>query len=384
MFSIKVAMRFLTAKKTQTLFIILGFAIGISVNIFVGSLIQSLQNNLINTTVGNQPHIIITSIDPTKDIPIDEISGKLSDVSGIKSIAPIHDTRAFIINVNPESPDDVLLRGVDLENANEIYGFYDNGKFMGNKPNNDREIILGKNLMENLDLDLGDMLEMKLDPSPYKPNVTTKVVGYFDLGVDVINELWVLSDYNTVNEVANITDSKITSINIQVYDVFSADIIASEISEKISNNNLLIENWKDTNENLLNGLEAQSQSTLLIETFVLLAVVIGITSILGISVLQKRRQLGILKAMGLKNFNAALIFLVQGLFIGLLGSIFGVVIGFFLIYGFNNFAGVFEITLDLWLSIRTVIIAVISATVAATIPAKQSSKLEIIDIIRNN
>ncbi|MCY3414416.1 MAG: ABC transporter permease [Candidatus Heimdallarchaeota archaeon] len=388
MYTLSVAIRFLSSKKSQTFLIILGFAIGISVNIFVGSLIQSLQDDLIQTTVGTQPHITISPVNTTDMIEnYDDILATIDEVDGISKVATSLDARAFIVNVNPDSPDDVILRGVDPTKANAIYDFYNSEKFVGNPISGDNQVLIGLDLAESLEVENGDELVIKTNPI-LNENTTVTIAGVFDLGVAELNSLWVIGNQNTVEGIADV-QAKITSINLQVDDIFAADTIADELKAKIDDDTLEIVNWKETNESLLSGLQAQSSSTNIIQVFVLLAVVIAITSILGITVLQKSRQIGILKAMGLDDRGSAMIFLFEGLILGMLGALLGVGVAAFLIWGFNTFAGgensgLFNIVMDTSFVINTVIIAIISSGVASLLPAKNSSKMEVIDIIRNN
>lgn len=389
MFTLSIATRFLTSKKSQTILIIMGFAVGISVNIFVGSLIQSLQNNLIQTTVGTQPHITISHQNQSEMIEnYNPLIDKISSISGITKIATALDVRAFIMNIHPNSPDDIVLRGFNLNDANKIYDFYNSETFTGSKPTNSSQILIGKTLSENLEVSIGDKLVIKMDPNPSKPNQTLIISGIFDLGVTQINSLWVIVNQQTAENLANVS-SAITSINIQVDNIFSADTIASEIKTKLQDNSLQITNWKETNAQLLSGLSAQSSSTTIIQIFVLLAVVIGIASILGITVIQKSRQIGILKAMGLNDRGSALVFLFEGLIIGSLGSLVGLGLAAGLIWSFNTFAGgseagLFDIIIEPQFAIQTIIIAIIASILASLIPARNSSKMEVIEIIRNN
>jgi lipoprotein-releasing system permease protein len=102
----------------------------------------------------------------------------------------------------------------------------------------------------------------------------------------------------------------------------------------LNNSGITVDNWKNQNEQLLSGLQGQSISSLMIQIFIVVAVVIAIASILAITVFQKSRQLGILKAMGIKDRSASLIFIFEGLIIGLIGATIGVGLGIGLFYGF--------------------------------------------------
>ena len=121
----------------------------------------------------------------------------------------------------------------------------------------------------------------------------------------------------------------------------------------------------------------------------LVSVVLGIASVLAISVMQKSRQLGILKAMGIKNRTASLIFLFQGFVLGILGAILGVGFGLGLALMFTKFAvkpdgsPVVALLIDMKFIALSGVIAVLSATLASLVPARRSSKLDPMEVIRN-
>lgn len=152
---------------------------------------------------------------------------------------------------------------------------------------------------------------------------------------------------------------------------------------------LKVENWKDLNASLLSGLNGQSISSLMIQVFVLVSVVLGIASVLAISVAQKSRQLGILKAMGIRDRIASLIFLLQGFILGIFGAILGVGFGLGLAVAFTKFAlnpdgtPVIDLFIDPQFIAISALVALAAATLAALIPARSSSRLEPIEVIRN-
>jgi lipoprotein-releasing system permease protein len=124
--------------------------------------------------------------------------------------------------------------------------------------------------------------------------------------------------------------------------------------------------------------------------FVLISVVLGIASILAIIVLQKSKQIGILKAMGIKNSDASLIFLFQGLILGIFGALTGVLLGIGLLVSFQTFAidattgdPVIPLNIEYSFIALSALIAVGVSTVAALVPARKSSKLSVIEVIRN-
>jgi lipoprotein-releasing system permease protein len=173
-----------------------------------------------------------------------------------------------------------------------------------------------------------------------------------------------------------------------VDDVFQADVIAAQIESYLANDEIKVDNWKELNEDLLSGLDGQRISSTIIQAVIILSVVIAIASVLAISVLQKSRQIGILKAMGIKDLAASLIFIYQGLLIGLVGSVLGIALGLGLLYAFNTFttnpdgAALIDLYIEYDFIIRSWLIAVLASTLAGLIPARKSLQLNPIDVIR--
>ena len=390
-FSFKMARRFLTSNKSQTFWIIMGIAVGVSVQVFVGSLIQGLQADLVDKTVGNSPQINIYST--TEEEIFDgweSMKTQIEQIEGISSVVTAVDSGAFIVSVNPDKPTGVLLRGFDLNAADQIYGYYESGTFTGTKPQNVNEVIIGSDLSEELEIGVGENITIKKNPNPLLDEFNLTITGIYDLGVSSINSLWVITQNTTV---ANIFDLglNITSLNIQVEDVFEADIIAQTIASTfdLESMELEITNWKDNNQDLLSALDGQTYSSLMIQIFVIMSVVIGIASVLAIVVMQKSKQIGILKAMGTDDRTASSIFVLQGFLLGIGGAIVGVGLALGLSWAFSTFAlnpdgtPVIPLLLNWKFIALSAGIAVIASMASAIIPALKSKKVTIIEVIRN-
>lgn len=378
-----IAIRFLKSSKGQTVLIALGIAVGVSVQIFIGSLIQGLQIGLLDKTIGNTSHITITS--KTDDKLIDDWkskSDKLVGIDGIKDISVASDFNAFL---NSQSNDyAILVRGFNMDDADRIYNIK-NRIYEGTFPKGEDEIILGKEFQKESDVKLGDNVDITTATGSKK---AVKIVGFYDLKVASINKNWVMTTLKTSQELFKFED-KITAIEMKVNDPFNADEISSIINSNFFGEELKVENWKEENEQLLSGLKGQSVSSIMIQVFVLIAVLLGIASVLAISVVQKSKQIGILKAMGIKDKTASQIFLFQGAILGVLGAILGVALGIGLLFIFTKFAVNADATpvVDVYIDYKFIgfsgIIAIISATLAALIPAIKSSKLSPMEVIKN-
>ncbi len=378
-----IAIRFLKSSKAQTALIAIGIAIGVSVQIFIGSLIDGLQLSLLDKTIGSSSHVTVQPIGKENYFEDgDDIVDVFRDDNRFTAVSKSLDASGFVLQDEETYP--VLMRGFEFENANEIYKF-DEKLVEGRLPSSSLEILLGKNLAKDLGVKIGDDISFLTPEGKY---FDLKLVGIFDLRVASLNKSWAIS---TIDNVADIfeKDNQLSTIETQVEDVFNADVIAQSIDNKIEKFDLETSNWKAQNEELLSGLAGQSASSIMIQVFVLLAVLLGIASVLAISVVQKSKQIGILKAMGIKDKDASLIFLFQGLLLGIIGGVIGTGLGISFSYMFSSFVknpdgtALVPFYLDIKFVSLSVVIAIASSTVAALIPARKSSKLNPIEVIKN-
>ncbi len=378
----KIALRFLKSGKAQTFLIILGIAIGVSVQIFIGSLIDGLQVSLVDKTIGSSSQITLVPTDKEKYFEDDDdLFNDLKENDEIKALSKSLDASAFLRLDEESYP--LLFRGFEFKNANDIYGF-DEKIIKGDLPNSQDEVMLGKDLVEDLDLKVGDTLDLIIPSGEIKE---VRLTGVYDLKIKAINNSWLLAEIETAGQIFD-KDGQLSAIEMQVKDVFKADETAQKI-EATLDHTITTTNWKAENEELLSGLVGQSASSYLIQVFVLLAVLLGISSVLAISVVQKSRQIGILKAMGIKNKTASLIFLFQGLILGIIGAILGTGLGLALTYIFSTFVKnpdgtpLVPFYLDYTFVIISVTVAIAASTLSALIPARKSSKLNPIEVIKN-
>jgi len=382
--SFSIALRFLKSGKGQTILIILGISVGVAVQLFIGSLIQGLQISLVNKTIGSSSQITVspTNKDKTiKDWKRVMYEAKISSPE-IINVSAAADGALTIEYDQDTSP--VIIRGFNIEDANKIYNFKEGIK-EGSYPLKKDEAIIGLDLAKRAGVEINDKIILV---SPSGTQSKLKVTGLFDLGVASLNDTWVVTNLETAQDILSL-DNKVTSVEIQVKDVFNADLAAKTLAYTLSVKDLEVENWKDQNAQLLSGLNGQSVSSYMIQVFVLVAVLLGISSVLAISVVQRSKQLGILKAMGIKDKDASLIFVFQGLMLGLLGAIVGILFGFGLLLSFTKFAlnpdgsPVVPIYINKGFIALSGMFAIVSAVIASLIPARLSSKLNPIEVIKN-
>jgi lipoprotein-releasing system permease protein len=391
-FPFKVAVRFLISNKMQTFFIVLGIAIGVSVQVFIGTLIDGLQKGLIDKTINNSPQITVSSNKDEKTI--EDWKKKIIQIresdSRIKNVSPALDASAFIKDGTKSYP--ILMRGFQLEDSNKIYNIK-NRVYEGNwilqrdVDSSRKKILIGRELNKELKKKPGEVIKIT---TPTGKTEEFTISGFYDLEVSSINKSWVITDLNTVQNTFGF-ENKITSIEaqIQVDDVFKADFISKNVKYNLDSKEVKVENWQEQNKQLLSGLSGQSTSSYMIQFFVIVSVVLAIASILAITVIQKSKEIGILKAMGIKNGPASRIFLFQGVILGIFGAILGVGFGLGLTVMFTKFAvnadgiPIVQLYINPKFIILSAILAIGSSSIAALIPAKKSAKLDPIEVIKN-
>lgn len=405
MFNLSVAFRFLKEGRMQTALILIGITLGIAVQVFLNALIVNLQRGLVEDTVGRSPHITASRPDATpsaafvdadgrpalsrivtnegSDKPIRDwkpVEDQLARLGAFKVLNPVAQGSGFILQGEKSLP--VLLRGFDLDRADVLYdirrrivaGRYEVG---GNG------ILIGRDLADKLRTGVGASLRITV---PSGAADLFPVNGVFDLENQALNESWVLISLNRAQILFGL-DQGLTLLELQVPDVFTAASWAESLRQSFPALKWL--SWQETNAQLLAALQGQGSSSYIIQLFVLLSVTLAIASVLAISVVQRSRQIGILKALGMKTRQVGRIFIIQGAVLGLTGSLVGSLAGWGLIEMFvsiqkaNQAASLTSIPIELGSVALSVAIATAAGTLAAFVPARRAARLNPIEVIRN-
>ncbi len=405
--ALSIAWRFLMSAKKQTIVIVLGIAVGVSVQVFIGSLISGLQKDLVNTAIGSTSQLTVVS-DINREIEIsDTFSLELAVIndenvvneirnhsSEFQHVTETLDVIGFIEKDGIEKQ--VVFRGLDLDNAEGIYKFEAEEKIVyGRMPESADEMILG---IEFLNEYLENDINLFDENNPITVSVrrqgateinTFKIVGFFDLGVKALNNSWGISTIAAAKNIYGIDTYIVSSIEMQIFDPFLAEELAASLELEIGDS-YKTSNWMVEQASLLSGLQGQSISSIMIQVFVIVAVVLGIASTLAITVIQKSKQIGILKAMGLKDKDASFVFLFEGVILGIFGAITGVLFGVGLSAAFVTFAidsttgdPVVPLNIEPTFIALSAFIALFAAVLSALFPAIRSSKMTVIEVIRN-
>ncbi|HEX7436140.1 MAG TPA: FtsX-like permease family protein, partial [Caldimonas sp.] len=176
-----------------------------------------------------------------------------------------------------------------------------------------------------------------------------------------------------------------SAINVTVFDLWSAEVIAQRITARVG---LEADSWIATNAQFFSAVQAQKTSNTTIRFFVGLSVAFGIASVLVVSVVQKSREIGILRAMGISRGQILRVFLLQGGLVGLSGSIGGSAIGIAALVLWQRYARnpdgtpLFPLTIEPSLFATSLLLATLTGLVAAFAPALRAARLDPVVAIR--
>jgi len=378
MLQLRIAWRFLRSSRAQTILIIAGIAVGIAVQIFVGSLITSLQANLVDQTVGSSSQVTIAAPDegdPVAYTPEMRDALEAEERLAPGAIAPVRAISALFDNPDGDSAP-LNLKGGELD---EIDGITDlSGRTVdGAASLEDGEIMVGVDFAEKYNLDPGDSIDLVFAGSRA---VGLEVAGVFDLGSSAVNERQAFVEGELVRELLGWDADEYSGIETRLADPFDSADVAASLRGDLRGVEVL--DWQEQNADLLTALQSQASSSYMIQAFVLIAVALGIASTLAISAVQKTRQIGILKAMGMGDRAAGRIFLWQAAILGVAGSLSGLLLGWLLIWSFGFVPVPFSISIEPGFAGLSAVIGIVVALVSSIIPTRSTSRLDPIEVIQ--
>ncbi len=387
----RIALRFLADNPLQTLLISVAISVGAAVIVFITALMMGLQNNVIERTLGTQAHIRIEATQQHNNFSAtpngtyvwalespraqrlqtinnwQEVRDALDHYPGLHTVSPLISGPAFAQKGNARAS--VALMGIDPARYAGIIQLKDylvEGRFSVGAS----DVIIGSKLAEDLGLRTGDKL--RLDAGDNRQAIMD-VAGVFELGVRELDSRYVYTDLKQAQTLLNLPGG-ITILELKISDVFTAEYWAQRIEQLTD---LHVQSWMESNGQLLNALRSQTMTTQMIRVFVAMSVIFGIASVLAVSVVQRTREIGILRAMGSSQQQILRVFLLQGGLLGLCGSLLGVMVGYALVQVFNGIEGrLFVIRLEPSMLLSAILIATASGVIAAMVPARRAAKYD--------
>ena len=396
------AVRFLREGRMQTLFIISGIAIGVGVIVFMSGLLTGLQANFVKRVLTSQPQIQL--------IPPVQVARPLLGGTGVLEDATIQHPSQRIISIDqwPKIRDRMLaipevtavsptmlgsalavrgatsraisISGVDPATYFKVVRLPD--YIVAGTPRlTNEDIIVGTVLAQDLGATVGDKLNLQ---SASGASVVLTITGLVDLGSKGVNERSAYVALRTAQSLLGIIGG-VTTIDMTVRDIYAAESMARQIQ---ASNYVEADSWIVTNAQFFTAVSAQETSNSLIRVFVALSVAFGIAAVLVVSVIQRSKDIGILRAMGTSRGQILRIFLLQGGLLGFVGALAGCVMGALGLIVWHSAvrqidgSEFFPLVLQRSLFIDTAILATLTGLIAATAPALRAARLDPVVAIR--
>jgi len=431
-FPLRIAVRFLLEGRFQSVLLVVGVAAGVAVVTYITALIDGLQTNTIRRTLGVQPHVTVR---PVKDTPLAgslavprpptrssgnaPLPGTASPSATVPSPAvapaeveltveqpraqrtqsidnwaplmPVLEMLPGVVAVSPmasgaalaqrgEGSRAIALIGVDLPRYDRIAALSEKlvaGRFVLGPG----DAIIGRELADDLGVQLGDRFTVALGRDTVE---SMRAVALYDAGIRDVNRRNVYVPLRTAQSLLGVPGG-VTQIDLTVERVFDAESLAQRLRARLP---FEIESWMQTNGQLLSALDAQSISTRLIRAVVMIVVVLGIASVLVVSVVQKRKEIGILRAMGASRGQMTGVFLLQGAIVGAAGSVAGAALAWAMITAFSALVRgadgrpLFPIALEPGMLAAVSLAATVCGVLAAVAPARRAAQLDPAQAIR--
>lgn len=405
-FELRVALRFLREGRMQTVLIIVGVAAGVAVIAYISALINGLQSNTLTKTLGAQAHITLRAPDDLVTPAAPAVPGsatltetqpraqRLRSVANWQALVPLLERLPEVAGVSPmvsgaglalrgEASQAIALMGVDLDRYDRVVGLRSK-VVSGTARLAPGEAIVGRELASDLGVRVGDRLTVQTGSAGGTVNDSVRVTALVDLGVKDLNRRTVIVPLRAAQSLLALPGGA-SQLDLTLKDVWVAQALARELQSQFP---YKIESWQESNAQLVSALNAQSISTSIIRGVVLAVVVLGIASVLVVSVVQKGREIGILRAMGATRGQVLRVFLVQGAVVGALGSVLGLLLAVALIWVFTHFVRgsdgmpLFSITLPPAMALQIALLASVCGVLAAVAPARRAAALDPAQAIR--
>jgi len=398
-FAFKVARRYLLSNPSQTLLLIAGVALGVTVFIFITALINGLAVRLTEQVTGDNAHISIQA--PTRvarvlegDVPVESvalvstfqrkqirdwpmITELLRDRDEVSAISPQISGSAFLVKGEAVSPLSVL--GVDPQGVDAISSITPK-IIAGSGQMTADGLLIGEKMADEFGMIAGQSVLLRTERGVERQ---LTINGIFRTGLQSLDERVAFLPIQTARPLFELPEG-VTNIEVKLKDPEEARDMARFLKDATG---LRVTPWQEKNESLEDALNAQGQTGTMIQVFSLISIIIGIASALVLSAYRRRSEVGIMRAFGISGRFIIWVFLLQGLLIGLLGALIGCGAG----YGLCVFLeGITKADGTSALPIApeqggygaALILTTIGAVVASIIPARNAAKVDPLEAIQ--
>lgn len=398
-----VALRFLKEGRMQTAFIVGGVAIGVAVIVFMSALLTGLQANFVRRALTGQAHIQLLPpkavVRPLRQDEPGTVEGallqaplqRLKNLDQWQALAEQIRPMAGVRVVSPSLGGSALAVRGDASRAISALGVEPALYFRivalpekikaGSARLTGSDILIGTELASDLGVGVGDKLRIT---SATGGENTLTISGIFDLGNKGANARSTFVALRTAQSLLGLPGG-VSALDVTLQDPYQAEQLAQRITAATG---VQADSWIKTNAEFFTAVNAQQSSNTLIRAFVALSVAMGIASVLVVSVVQRSREIGILRAMGITRGQVLRLFLIQGGLLGLGGAAVGSALGAAALLAWQRLVRnadgtpLFPVTLEPALFAAALALATLVGLVAAFAPALRAARLDPVVAIR--
>lgn len=351
-FEAYVAERYLRGKRKNrfvsliTIISVAGVCVGVMALIVVMSVMTGFDNALRATIIGNRSHLTVLEKARREmfdyQTAINDVRALVPEVVGAGPVVEIegllknggHTSGAMVIGVDPALESGVTDLGTNLINTDER-------PFARGELPKEKEIVLGYRLANRIRAHVGDeiaVITSKPGMTPFgmqrASSVYLRVSGISQARMSDFDLLYAWVDIPTARMLRG--NDGVDGIHLKLNDPFLADAVKARILEALPYD---AETWYENQEPFFVALKQEKLMMFIILAFIVLVAAFNITSTLIMIVMEKRRDIGILRTLGTSTAQIVQIFILEGLFIGLSGTLLGVVLGTLFAYYVTPIAG---------------------------------------------
>ena len=393
------ASRFLLEGRLQSLSIVAGVSIGVGVIIFMSAALAGMQANFIRRVLSAQAHIVLL---PPQEVArplrgggeaaiiqkpyqrirsIDQWQKMMKEVAAMGAVTAVSPmVSGPVLAARGEATRAVTIMGVDPDRYFRIVPLPD--KIVAGRARvNSEDIVIGMDLAKDLGVTVGDKLRVVPNTGA---GATLSITGIVDLGSKGANQRNTYVALHTAQALLGLIGG-VSSVDVTVRDVYAAENVAQAIGAAYG---VEADSWIVTNAQFFSAINAQTVANTTIRFFVGLAIAFGIAAVLIVSVVQKSKEIGILRAMGASRGQILRVFLLQGAVLGLIGSLAGSTLGATAIFIWQTYVRapdgtpMFPIEQDPHLFMAAAILATITGLISAVAPAIRGARLDPVVAIR--
>lgn len=344
-FELFIGLRYLRAKRRSafisiiTLISTAGVTVGVMALIVVLAVMTGFEEDLKEKILSTNAHVVVSSVEGIGEY--DVVMKRLAGIEGVVAATPFIFSQVMLSNGKQVSG--VVLRGIDPETdptvtklkSSVVDGRYDD---LSRSPEPRRTegdpppgIVIGRELARNLDLFVGDRVNVispmgEISPIGMMPKLRQfRVVAIFNTGMFEYDSTLA---YVRLDEAQRFTAmaGKVTGIQLRVADIYDTPRVVKLINARFGRE-LHARDWMQMNRNILFALRTEKTVMFVILSLIVVVAAFGIASTLFMVVMEKTRDIAILKSMGATPFSIMKIFVLEGMIIGSVGTLLGVVSG---------------------------------------------------------